>query len=183
MRPTLSLIAMAIVLVFAPDRAAAQDFSWHAGLGLGAELDDRGPFPHGDIDAEHTRTVFVGATHRSGFGAELAWVDLGSLTASNIADGGFAVDGELWSLGLTFAIAMEAFEPYAKLGVFSRNEDGFANTIAGPRPLLLDDDGAMGEVGLRWRVTEPVALRLGYAWYDFEPDADGGAQLAAEWRF
>ena len=42
---------------------------------------------------------------------------------------------------------------------------------------------SMAEAGLRWHVTEPFALRLGYTHYDFEREADGAAQLLAEWHF
>lgn len=184
MRHALSLAALAIPLVFAANAVAAHDFSWHVGLGLAAELDERVfSTPGARVEAEEAVTAFVAATHGNGFGAELAYVDLGTVSEAGIADAGYELDGELWSLGLTYAVQMDAFEPYAKLGWYSREEDGVALTIAGPRPFDLDDDGLMGEVGLRWRVTEPVALRLGYVWYDFQPDSDASAQFAAEWRF
>lgn len=162
---------------------AAQSLDWHVGLGVAAELDGRAPGFDPQIDAEEAATLFVGATFENGFGFEAAYVDLGNITASGIADGGFDLDGELWSVGATYRIQLDQLEPYAKLGWFSREEDGVAITIAGPVPLSLDDDGLMGEVGLRWRITQPFALRLGYAWYDFEPDSDGSAQFAAEWHF
>lgn len=184
MRHALSLSVLVIASLFSAEQIAAQELSWHIGLGLASELDERAPTTAGGrVDAENAGTVFVGAAHASGFGGEMAYVDLGGASEAGIADGGYDLDGELWSLGVTYAVAFDALEPYAKLGWFTRNEDGVALTIAGPRPFGVDDDGLMGEVGLRWRVTEPVALRLGYVWYDFEPDADGSAQFAAEWRF
>lgn len=184
MRHALALAALAIPFIFPATAVAADDFSWHAGFGLAAELDQRVlSTPDARVEAEEAVTVFLGATHASGFGAELAYVDLGSVSEAGIADGGYELDGELWSLGLTYTVQMDAFEPYAKLGGYWREEDGVALTIAGPRPFALHDDGLMGEVGLRWRVSEPVALRLGYVWYDFEPDSDASAQYGAEWRF
>ena len=181
MRRTTALVLLALWPLATP--AAAQSWRWHAGLGLAGDLDGRGPPGGFPVDAEHAATLFAGATHASGFGVEAAYLDLGRLVASNIADAGYDVDGELWSVGATYAIALDAFEPYAKLGWFSREEDGVGYSIAGPFPLRLDDDGWMGEAGLRWRATDAFALRLGYAHYDFAPDADGSAQLAAEWRF
>jgi hypothetical protein len=181
MRLLPALACLALLPLAAP--LAAQSLHWHAGVGLAGELDGRGPPAGRPLEAENAGTLLVGATHGSGFGVEAAYVDLGELVASNIADAGYEVDGELWSVGATYAIPLDAFEPYAKLGWFSRDEDGTQLTIAGPRPLRLDDDGVMGEVGLRWRASDAFALRLGYAHYDFEPDADGSAQLMAEWHF
>lgn len=170
--------------MLAANAAMAQELDWHVGLGLASELDGRGPFDFGgSADAKNAGALFAGARWGSGFGVEAAYVDLGRLRHSAVADAGYDADGELWSVGATYSIRLDAIEPYAKLGWFSREEDGIAISIAGPRPLQLDDDGLTGEVGLRWRVTEPFALRLGYVWYDFEPDSDASAQLGAEWHF
>jgi hypothetical protein len=162
--------------------AFAQDPTWHIGIGVATEYDQRGPYDF-SADAEDARSIFGGIGFDNGFGAELAYVDLGHLLAPGVVDAGFSLDGTLWSLAATYMIRMESLAPYAKLGWFSRDEDGISIGIAGPRPLSIDDDGLMAEVGLRWHLTDPLALRLGYVWYDFDTGSEGSAQLAAEWRF
>jgi hypothetical protein len=181
MRHAFRLAAVAAILAF-PAVVPAQSLDWHVGLGVSGELDGRGP-PGFDADADNGRHVVAGVRFENGFGVEAGYADLGELVSPGIADAGFALDGELWTVGATFGWRIERFEPYAKLGWFSREDDGVAISIVGPSPLTLSDDGVMAEVGLRWHVTEPFALRLGYAHYDFETDADGSALLLAEWHF
>lgn len=175
-------VATALLLSSLSFSAAAVD--WHIGFGAAAELDDRNPTGgFNDTDTENATTAVAGVEVGQGFGVEASWVDLGEFTVNNVADAGFETDGDLWSLGLTWAPDTGALQPYAKLGWFSRSEDGTALTIAGPRRIDFDDDGVMGEVGGRWFVTESFALRAGYAWYDFDNDADGSVQLLAELHF
>jgi hypothetical protein len=169
-------------LFISPIAAQAQSVDWHVGIGVTSELDGRGPFDF-DADAEDGRTVVVGARFDNGFGVEAAYVDLGQILSPGIADAGFVLDGELWSVGATWGRRIERLEPYAKLGWFSREDDGISISIIGPAPLTVSDDGFMAEAGLRWYVTDPFALRLACAHYDFERDSDGSAQLLAEWHF
>lgn len=183
MMRTMIRVGVAVAMSLMGAAASAQEVDWYAGVGVGAELSDRGPSYGVDPDADTLKTLLVGARFAQGFGVEASYVDLGRLFQAGIADGGFDVDGELWSVGATYTVSFDAFEPYAKLGWFSREEDGVSNSIAGPVPISFDDDGVMGEVGARWRINEPVALRLGYVWYDFEPESDGSVQVAAEWHF
>lgn len=184
MKRAAGMMILALAALVATRAAGAQELDWYAGLGVASELDGRGPFDFGGgAEAEHAGTLFAGARFAHGFGVEAAYVDLGRLRHSAVADAGYDVDGELWSVGAIYALSLEALEPYVKLGWFSREEDGVAISIAGPAPLRLDDDGVMAEVGLRWRASEAFALRLGYAWYDFEPESDGSAQAGLEWHF
>ena len=174
------LLALPLLLASLPSFA----LDWHVGVGAAAELDGRGPTVAGvEPEAGTAWTLLAGARHRSGFGVELAWLDLGRLEVPGIADAGYRVDGSLFSAGVTYAPDTGPLQPYAKLGWFSRSEDGTALTIAGPRPFELDDDGVMAEVGGRWQFDAAWALRLGYAWYDFDDGADGSVQAVAELRF
>lgn len=176
----LLLCALALVGV----SSSAQAVDWHLGLGAADQLDDRNPAISADgPDAETAITAVAGVEVGQGFGVEASWVDLGEYRVANVADAGYESDGDLWSLGLTWAPDTGALQPYAKLGWFSRSEDGTGQSIAGPVRVDFDDDGLMGEIGGRWFVTESFALRAGYAWYDFEHDADGSVQLLAELHF
>jgi hypothetical protein len=174
--------AVLCALFSLPLAAAAQSPEWHVGLGAAGDLDGRGPFDF-DANAENGRTFLVGARWEHGFGVEAGYLDLGQILSPGIADAGFVLEGELWSVGVTWGWRFDRFEPYAKLGWFSREDDGIALSIAGPAPLTVSDDGVMAEAGLRWRVTEPFALRVGYTHYDFERRSDGSALLLAEWHF
>jgi hypothetical protein len=171
-----------LLLALSPLPALAAD--WYVGAGALAELDNRTPSFGGQrVDAESAASVFGGLRFDNGFGLEASWVDLGRARVSAIADAGYDVDGDLVALGLTWAPDTGDLQPYAKLGWFSRSEDGTALTIAGPRPIDFDDDGLMAELGGRWFVTPSFALRGGYSWYDFDVESDGSAMLAAEWHF
>ena len=116
-------------------------------------------------------------------GLEASYADLGELYLSGIADGGFRTDGDLWAVAVTYSPDTGALRPYAKLGWFSRDENGQAITIAGPRPISFDDDGLTAELGGRWFVNDNFALRLGYSWYDFDGGGDGSVGAAVEWHF
>jgi hypothetical protein len=175
--PTLIAAALALPLV-----AEAQSIEWHVGAGASGQLDGRGPYDF-DANAENGRNLVAGARWDSGLGVEATYVDLGDLVSPGVVDAGFALEGELWSVGATWGWRFARLEPYVKLGWFTREDDGISISIAGSAPLRVSDDGLMAEAGLRWRVTDPFALRVGYARYDFESEADGSAQLLAEWHF
>ena len=170
------------LLALAPLSAHAVD--WHVGAAAHDKLDGRTPsFGGSRVEADTGRSLFGGLRFDNGFGVEAAWLDLGDASQSAVADAGYAVDGSLWSVGLSFAPDIGPIQPYAKVGWFDRDEDGVFVGIAGPLPISYDDDGLMAEVGARWFATDAFALRAGYSWYDFEPDADGSFMLAAEWHF
>jgi opacity protein-like surface antigen len=180
MKSTL-LAALAAAALLCATSASAQELRWHAGLAVADGLEDRGPF-----DADHTdstRSLFAGATFDGGFGIEVAYVDLQDIDSIGIADAGFHLEGELWSVGATYGRRVGAFTPYAKLGWFTRDEDGVSVGIAGPRPLSISDDGVTAEVGARWHLGDAFALRAGYAYYDFETGGDAHGLLGAEVHF
>lgn len=170
------------LLALLPLAAAAQSPEWHLGLGAAGDLDGRGPYDF-DANAENGRTLVVGARWDGGFGVEAAYTDLGQILSPGILDAGFVLEGELWSVGATYGWRFDRLEPYVKLGWFTRDDDGISISIAGSAPLTVSDDGLMAEAGLRWRVTEPFALRVGCTHYDFERRSDGSAQFLAEWHF
>lgn len=172
-------LAVALLLPFV---ANAQSPEWHVGLGATSEMTERAPYPF-EADAEVGRSFVAGVRFENGFGVESAYVDLGEIVATAVADAGFELEGELWSVGATWGWRLDRIEPYVKLGWFSRDEDGVTISIVGPTPVAISDDGVMAEVGVRWHVADPFALRVGYTHYDFEQDADGAALLLAEWHF
>ncbi|GEM_PF-6292891 len=180
--PLPRLIFASLVLAAAP--VGAQSLDWYVGLGAAGKLDQRGlDGSPGKPDGETACTAYLGVSHASGFGAELAYVDLGRLRVDNLVDAGYRVDGELWSLGATYRIDLGDVEPFAKLGWFRRQDDGHASTLVGVHRFKVEDDGLAAELGVRWRATEALALRAGYAWYDFDGGRDGSVQVAAEWHF
>lgn len=171
-----------LLLALSPLSAFAAD--WHIGVGALAELDNRTPSIGGErVETETAYTALGGVRFANGFGVEASYVDLGRAYSIGIADAGYDVDGDLVTLGVTWAPDTGALQPYAKLGWFNRSEDGTALTIAGPRRVDFDDNGVMAELGGRWFVSDSFALRAGYSWYDFDEESDGSAMLAAEWHF
>lgn len=177
-------IALLCALALTPFTASAMD--WHVGVGAAGELDERGPDFGEGVDADTAGVFVFGATHENGFGVEASYVDLGEAEAAPIADAGYSIDGDLWTIGATYAFQTGPVQPFVKLGWFSRDEDGVALGIAGPVSVNVDDDGLTAEGGVRWRITDMFALRGSYAWYDFEDfgaDADGSFQVLAEFHF
>ncbi len=176
-----ALIGTLLMMSVATSASAAD---WYVGVGVAGELDDRTPAVGGfGADTETARSLLGGVMLGNGFAFEASHVDLGDATVAPVADAGYAVDGRLWTAGLAWSPDTGRLRPFAKLGWFSRNEDGQALTIAGPTPVDFDDDGLTAEVGGRWFVTDAFALRAGYRWYDFDPKADGSVQVAAEFHF
>lgn len=172
------------IFLLASMSTSAQAAEWYLGVGAVAELDDRTPnFGSFEPDTETARTLLAGFGLGNDFAIEASYVDLGDAVISPVADAGYAVDGELWTAGVVWSPDTGPLRPYAKLGWFSRSEDGQSLTIAGPSPIDFDDDGLMAELGGRWFITDAFALRAGYARYDFDRDADGSVQVAAELHF
>lgn len=175
-----SLLALTSLFALAP----AQAIDWHVGVGAFDALEDRSLFePRDGARGETGVTAVAGLQFGRGFGIEAAWADLGELERSNIADAGYLTEGDLWSLGLTWTTQSGTLRPYAKAGLFQREEDGSALTIAGPRRVSDDDSGWMAEAGARWHLSDRFALRAGYAHYDFDRGGDGSVQVVAELHF
>jgi opacity protein-like surface antigen len=175
-----SLIALLGLAVLSP----AQAVDWHVGVGALDALEDRSLFePRDGAKGESGVTAVAGLQFGRGFGIEAAWADLGELERSNLADAGYLTEGDLWSLGLTWTTQRGALRPYAKAGLFQREEEGSALTIAGPRRVSDDDSGWMAEAGARWHISDLFALRAGYAHYDFDRGGDGSVQVVAELHF
>jgi hypothetical protein len=132
----------------------AQEIAWHAGVGVSGELDAyEGVGPAEQFDLDDQSGTFV-------VGAEFGKGFGVEAAWLDVADG-------MWSLGATHAWHPGPFEPYVKAGWFSHDAD----------------DGAMAELGLRWKPAQAFALRLGYAWYGFDAGGDGSPQFLLEWHF
>lgn len=163
--------------------AAAAEVGGYIGARVGAAPEDRFNY-HGDIDSDSPYGIYGGWMFAPNFGIEVSYTDLGTSEVVGIADGGFRVDGDLATLGLIYDYAVnDQFSLLAGVGAFDLSEDGVAFTIAGPRPLNLDDNGAYVEVGARFALTPAFGLRGSYQWFDFDGDTDGIPTIGAEFRF
>jgi hypothetical protein len=162
--------------------AAAQDARWHAGASVAQEYDRRAS-TFGSGDAEYAQGLLAGVRLDGGWGLELDYVDLGKLDFGGALSGGFHSEGELWSLAATYGRRFDNIEPYARLGWFSAESDVRSTGLPSVPTRRESEDGIAAEIGLRWFVTDPLAVRLGWVWYDFEVRDQGRAQLAVEWHF
>lgn len=175
-----ALLAMALSVISLP--AAALD--WHVGVGVGTKLDGRtGDIPGADKHSDTPKLLLGGVTFKNDFGVEASWVDLGDISTTGLADVGYDVGGDLWTLAATWSPDTGALRPFAKLGWFNRNEDGTSLTVGSPMPASYHDSGVTAELGGRWFINDTFALRGGYAWYDFDHHSDGNVQAALELRF
>jgi hypothetical protein len=179
----LSRAALGIAILFAGLCCSEAKAEFYAGFGAAGELPDRARGITDNADAETVRSALAGYNFTDTLGVEATYSDLGKLSLTGIADGGFRTDGDLWSVALTYSPDTGALRPYPKLGWFNRNESGRATTIAGPVPIDFDDDGPIAELGGRWFVNDSVAVRLGYAWYHFDRGSDGSVGAGIEWHF
>ena len=162
--------------------ARPQDVQWYAGASIAQEYDQRAS-SFDSADAENAQGLLAGVRWGRGWGLELAYVDLGELDFGGALSGGFHSEGDLWSLGATFARRFGNIEPYARLGWFSGESETRSTGLPSFPTRRNSEDGVAAEAGLRWFVTDPLAVRLGWAWYDFDLRAQGRAQLAVEWHF
>ena len=176
-----SALACAIVLTTSFDAAA--EVGGYIGARVGAAPEDRFDF-HGNLNSDTPYGIYGGWMFSPSFGVEVSYTDLGTSEVVGIADGGFRVDGDLATLGLIYDYAVnDQCSLLAGVGVFDLSEDGEAFTIAGPRPLNLDDNGAYVEVGARFALTPAFAIRTSYQWFDFDANSDGIPSLGAEFSF
>jgi hypothetical protein len=180
LRPTAACLAL-LTTAFAADASAT---AFYGGAAVGQELDGRyGELPSA-LDADRTAKAFVGWRFADDWSLEAAWHDLGDASVVPIADFGFDTSTDGWSLGLRYVAPVDfAVQPFAQVGYFSFNEDGTSLSLIGPRPIDRDDSGLMVEVGGLWMLNHTFGVRAGYAWFDFDGDADAALNLGAEIHF
>lgn len=126
---------------------------------------------------------FGGIWINESFAIEGAHHDFGRRTLPAIADFGYDLESEGWSLGVVYEYGDAAWAPYTKIGYFTADIDGEFTTIAGSQQVSRSDNGLMLEGGVRWTPTDTFSLRGGYEWFDFEGGGDIGLTIGAQISF
>lgn len=164
---------------------AASKHPWHFGLRFGDAMDNRLPAVGGGaLDTERPLGATAGYAFHEHFAVEVSISDLGRSELTGIADGGFAVEGNLYTAGVVAQTAIaDRFSVFGGLGGFRVEEDGRANTLVGPRNFDVSQTGFYAEGGLRFKVNSIVYLRGSYQWFDFDEKSDGTPWLGAEVHF
>lgn len=176
---TRSLLLLLATLAATPAWSAS---SFYVGLRAGTDLDGRFDDIGGNIDTDTPWGGYAGWRVNDTFAFEFAAATLGESSRSNVADGGFEVDGSLFQLGVVATLPVaEQFDLLGGLGAYRIEEDGEASTIAGPRDVNYSESGAYAELGGRFRINEQWSLRASYTWFDLDAGGDGnfwgGVQL------
>lgn len=127
--------------------------------------------------------VFGGIWINENFAVEAAYHDFGRSKFEAIADFGYDLESEGWSLGVVYEYGDAAWAPYTKIGYFTADIDGETTSIAGSQRVSRSDNGLMLEGGVRWTPNDAFSLRGGYEWFDFEGGSDGGLTIAAQFSF
>ena len=126
---------------------------------------------------------FGGVWINENFAVEAAYHDFGRSQLRGLADVGYDLEADGWSLGVVYEYGDAAWAPYTKIGYFSADIDGEFTTIAGSERVSESDDGLMLEAGVRWTPNDTFSLRGGYEWFDFQDGGDGGLTIAAQISF
>jgi predicted porin len=164
--------------------AAAPETPFRAGLRFGADMKDRLPAHSGSVDTKSPFGVTGSYQFDDTFGIEVGFTDLGRSRAQPIADAGFDLDGQIWTIGGTAAWMLnERVSALVGAGYFDLSEDGSFSGIAGSRPFNNDDSGGYLEVGLRLSVSEQLDVRGSYQHFNFDRNAEGTPWLGLEARF
>lgn len=180
------LLLSSCALVFAGSAFAAddQDNAGYLGLRVGSDLDDRFPSGPYNVETDTPYSIYGGWNFHSHWGLELGYTDVGDIRAVGIADAGFELDANLWTLGVQYRQPFaERFELVAGAGIYQLNEDGHLLTIAGQVPYDNNETGIQAEVGVRFHFDGPLALRASYQWFDFDGGGDGTPWLGFEFGF
>lgn len=170
MRARLLLLSI-VALASAPAFSAP---SFYVGLRAGTDLDGRFDDIGGNIDTDTPWGGYAGWRINDNFAIEFGAASLGESKRSNIADGGFDVDGSLFQLGVVGSVPVaDRFDLFGALGAYRVEEDGEASTIAGPRNIDTSESGIYAELGGRLQINEQWSLRTSYTWFDFDAGGDG----------
>lgn len=154
------------------------------GLRFGDTMSARLPAGPGALDSKSAFGGYGNYFWNENFGLELGYTDLGTSERSGIADAGFDLDGELYTLGVIASVPLqERFSVFGGLGAFNLREDGTSITIAGPRKFDNNDSGFYAEVGGHVSFNDQFGARLSYQWFNFENGNDGTPWLGLEVRF
>lgn len=184
MRLISGLLAVA-VLLGCNMALAASKLPWYFGLRFGDDMDKRLPTSGGGaLDSERPLGATFGYNFREHFAVEGSISDLGRSELTGIADGGFALEGNVFTVGIVAQTDVaDRFSVFGGIGGFRLQEDGTANTIAGSRRFDIDQSGFYVEGGARFKLNDIVHIRGSYQWFDFDQDSDGTPWLGAEVSF
>jgi hypothetical protein len=165
------------------------------GLRFGDAMVDRfdgiiAPAPGASVDTDTPLGLYGGWNFNAQWALELAYTDLGSVHLGNatpvniVLGAGVDLDGQLLTVGPRYAYEMtDDLALLLAAGIFDLREDGSLSTFGSTLRLENDDRGYYAELGARYRVSGPVALRASWQWFDFDHGADGLPWLGAEFGF
>lgn len=175
-----SPLLLALALAFSAPVYAA-DYYLGVGISQAPDGDQRG-FSD-DVDTDPFGKVYGGVYVGQNFSIEGAYHDFGNASLNDVADFGFDLDADAWSVGVRYEYGDAAWAPYSKVGYFSSKTEGELITIAGTTQISDSDNGLMLEGGVRWTPNDTFSLRGGYEWFDFEGGSAEGLTIAAEFSF
>jgi hypothetical protein len=179
--------ALFLVLLLLPalaSAASATPLNFYLGASLGEEVVAETGDPSFDVSGDSAYKVFAGLKLGRILGVEVAYHDFGTqVCCPNVADYGFNLDVDGLSAAGVVGLSISRVNLFAKLGVFSWNEDGFFDGLIGRIDVSDDGQDLMGGVGAAVKLTDHFAVRAAWEYFEFAGSDVDFVSLGVEYKF
>ncbi len=173
-----------VLLLLVPVVASAGPLNFYLGASLGEEVTANADDPSFDISGDSPYKIFGGLKLGRIFGVEVAYHDFGTqVCCPGLSDAGFRLDVDGVSAAGVLGISIRRLNLFAKLGVFSWNEDGVFETIAGLVEVSEDGQDLMGGVGAAFKITDHFSVRAEWEYFEVAGDDVDFLSLGVEYKF
>lgn len=179
-----SVLLLLLLLVLLPVAASAGPLNFYVGGSLGQEASLNVGQENFDVNGSSPYKIFAGLKVGRLFGVEVAYHDFGSqVCCPNIADAGFDLDVDGFSAAGVLGLSITRLNLFAKLGVFSWNEAGFLDSLAGRIDVSDDGQDLMGGLGASLKLTDHFSVRAEWEYFEVSGDDIKFLSLGVEYKF
>ena len=176
--------AFFLVLLLLSAVAGAAPLNFYLGASLGEEVVADTDDPSFDVSGDSAYKVFAGLKLGRLFGVEVAYHDFGTqICCPNVVDYGFHLDVDGLSAAGVVGLSISRVNLFAKLGVFSWNEDGFLDSIIGRIDVSDDGQDLMGGVGAAIKLTGHFSVRAEWEYFEFAGSDVDFVSIGVEYKF
>lgn len=173
-----------LVLLLLPAAASAGPLNFYLGGSIGQEASLNVDEPDFHVDGDSPYKIFAGLKLGRVLGVEVAYHNFGTqVCCPNVADAGFELDVDGVSAAGVVGLSLTRLNLFAKLGVFSWNEDGFFDSLAGRIDASDDGQDLMGGLGASLKLTGHFSVRAEWEYFDVGGDDLKFLSLGVEYKF
>lgn len=179
------LLCSTLLLLVAGPLAALPDLWIGAGVGSSPTAGTQGAsFPSVTETDGPSWRLSAGADLGRYFGLELAYRDLArQLCCEGFADLGFDLSVRGLSAALSSRLPLNRFSLFAKIGVFTWEEEGNLLTIAGPRDFAADGTDLLIGAGIDYELWRDLGVRADWERLEFNDLSSDLFWISVQWRF